>query len=509
MENLLQQILERDDLPSPPGVAQRLLELYSQDDIEISEMSKVIGADPVLAAKLIDYCNSPILARARRTQTIDQAIVAIGLRAVKMIGLSFSLMQTDPKNQGAFDYGQFWNQSLATAIMARTISGHLRRDKDVAFLTGLVLNIGQLAMAQVFGNQYLEIIDRANEENHSLVQLEMEEWSVDHYELGGYMLDNWKFPTDMANAVKFRGKSDRKHEESVLVLILAEQIAEMLFVQNTRVERINAIKQEVEIKLGIESEDFDTLFDEAVAFWTEYAKLLNFDCSNATTFEQLESRARRSIAELSLGIQTENSRMLEENTQLRTNILIDPLTGLKNRRAYDNEAMAEFERCKRCRSSFVMMVIDIDHFKAINDTYGHAAGDTILVRVAESLVDHVRRYDSVYRIGGEEFVIILADCAADVARSAAERFRKAVEDLEVEIDGQIHRVTVSIGVRCCNTSDASLEQVFDHADKLMYQAKTRGRNQCCFSIPGEDCALLNTTPPLDLTSTLLPRNRSS
>ena len=291
MKSALQQIIETDQLPSPPGIALRLLELYNQEDVEISEMSKVIGADPVLAAKLIDYCNSPILARTRRTETIEQAIVAIGLRAVKMIGLSFSLMQTAPPQTGGFDYDHFWNQSLATAIAARTISGHLQRDKDVAFLTGLVSKIGQMAMAHVFGNEYVDVMQDAQNRKLPMPILEIEKWGLDHYELGGHLLDNWKFPPKMADAIKVRGQIGREFGDSTLVLIIAEQIAEMLFHRDIHVDRISATKQEAEVKLGISGPIFDRLFDESVVYWTEYAKLLDYDCSHAATFEQLESQA--------------------------------------------------------------------------------------------------------------------------------------------------------------------------------------------------------------------------
>ena len=220
------------------------------------------------------------------------------------------------------------------------------------------------------------------------------------------------------------------------------------------------------------------------------------------TFEQLESKARRKITEMSMGLHVENSQIKEENAQLQTSSLVDALTGLKNRRAYNAEAQTELERCQRTGTSFVMMVLDLDHFKSINDTYGHAAGDAILMRVSEALVDHARRYDSVYRIGGEEFVVILADCSADVAATVADRFRAAIEKLVIEIEGKVIPVTVSIGVSFCDGSQ-SLEKIFKHADKLLYQAKAQGRNQCCVSLmETERPKFLKSPQPLDVTASL-------
>ena len=502
MSNPFENILAADDLPSPPGVALRLLELYNQQDVDVAELAQVIQVDPVLSSKLIDYCNSPILARPRKTSSVDQAVVALGLRAVKMIGLSFSLIQTVPEKESEFNYDNFWNKSLATAIAARTISGHFNGDKETVFLMGLMLNIGQMAMAHVMGSEYTAMLIEAHQKGVSVTELEIEKWSSDHYELGGQMLESWKFPAELTEVIQNFNNSENEPDETIQILQVAQDMADMLFNDEIEIERIDAIKIEANSQLGISLPIFDELFNESVAYWTEYAKVLSFDCSNAMTFEQLESKARRNITEMSMGLHVENSQIKEENAQLQTSSLIDPLTGLKNRRAYDAEAQAELERCGRTGTSFVMMVLDLDHFKSINDTYGHAAGDRILVSVAETLVDHARRYDSVYRIGGEEFVIILADCDEQVAATVAERFRAAVESLVVEVDGQVIPVTVSIGVSFCDGSQ-SLENIFKHADKLLYQAKEQGRNRCCVSLmETERPNFLKAPAPLDVTASL-------
>ncbi len=500
MNEFLKRILAVEDLPSPPGVALRLLEIYNQAEIEVSEMSKVISADPVLAAKLIDYCNSPILARARRTSSIDQAIVALGLRAVKMIGLSFSLIQTSASEESQFDYDAFWNRSMATAIAARTLSSHLKGDKETVFLLGLVLNIGQLAMAHVLQGEYLVLMDSRNVSE--LLAAEVEKWGVDHYEIGGQMLCNWKFPEDMANVILKFGQLSEKPDEVISVLQVAEQVSELLFNPETRIERLEEVKANAIAMFNLEDDVFDQIFDDSVVYWVEYAKLLNFDSSNQTTFAGLEGKARRGIAQLSMGLHAENEKVVEENIQLKSNIIVDPLTGLKNRRAYTTEVAAELERCKRSRSTFVMMVADIDKFKLVNDTYGHAAGDKILVAVAEALIDHSRRYDSVYRIGGEEFVIVLADCDVHAALSAAERFRKSVESLDLQTEGTRIPVTVSIGINCIEAGGQTVEEVFHVADRLMYKAKASGRNQCCIAEIDPIPALQRNQIPMDLTASL-------
>jgi diguanylate cyclase (GGDEF)-like protein len=314
------------------------------------------------------------------------------------------------------------------------------------------------------------------------------------------MLTNWKFPEEMSNLIMNFRRSSEQPCETVSVLEVAQQISELLFNPEIRIERLEEVKTNAMVKFQLEDCVFDQIFDDSVVYWAEYAKLLKFDAVNETTFAGLESKARRGIAQLSIGLHAENEKVVEENLQLKSNIIVDPLTGLKNRRAYDAEVEAELERCSRSKSSFVMMVADIDKFKQVNDTYGHAIGDKILIAVAEALVDHTRRYDSVYRIGGEEFVIVLADCDVKAAFSAAERFRKSVESLEIQIDGTRLPITISIGVNCVDAVGQTVEQVFREADRLMYEAKSNGRNQCCIGDFAPIPVLRRNRTPLDLTT---------
>ncbi len=489
MDPSLVKLIETNGLPSPPGVAFRLLELYDKEDLDISEISQVIGADPVLASKLISYCNSPLLARAMRVSSVNQAVVAVGLRAVKMISLSFSLMSTpiSKREESFFDYTRFWNRSLATAIAARTIAEHIRSDRESCFLMGLMLNIGQLALGHAFQHEYQVASKDARSAGKPLVEMELNQWGIDRYELGAELLQQWRFPSQMTDIIRSHAQRQQPQQNGVSeirkTLELADRMAELLFLDDVQGEWIDLMKQTACAQLEIEPEAFDALFDQFVQSWTEYATVLSFDCSHAKTFEELESQARRGIAEISMGLFAENIKINEENHELRTNVFMDPLTGLKNRRAYNKEASAELERCKRANGMFVMMVIDIDHFKAVNDQFGHDVGDKLLIRVAETLIDHTRRYDTVFRIGGEEFVVMLADFDPQAIEAAAERFRNSIESLEFSANGQTLQVTVSIGVACCAAMSRELDEIFREADQALYDAKSEGRNRCCFRLP--------------------------
>jgi len=153
----------------------------------------------------------------------------------------------------------------------------------------------------------------------------------------------------------------------------------------------------------------------------------------------------------------------------------DPLTEICNRAAFDEAFDKELSSYRRHQNDFSMMIIDIDHFKAVNDTYGHIAGDKVLKSVAEVIQNTIRRSDEVFRYGGEEFVVILSNTNQGGARFIAERVKKQIEKLVVKINVDI-QVTASIGISSSEVLDDSSE-ILERADKALYQAKDLGRNR--------------------------------
>ena len=163
----------------------------------------------------------------------------------------------------------------------------------------------------------------------------------------------------------------------------------------------------------------------------------------------------------------------------------DALTGLPNRRAFELVIVREIDRVARAGEPALMLLADIDHFKAVNDRHGHAAGDVVLQAVARALAGSVRPMDTVARVGGEEFAIVLPNCPAPFGQAVAERVRRRVERAIVNVSSnQELAVTVSLGgafVPPWVRSSASLW--FERADRELYRAKSRGRNRACLEQP--------------------------
>jgi two-component system cell cycle response regulator len=161
--------------------------------------------------------------------------------------------------------------------------------------------------------------------------------------------------------------------------------------------------------------------------------------------------------------------------------LRDPLTGLANRRQFQSIQDRTIEMVARSGESALLLILDVDHFKKVNDTHGHHAGDQVLRAVADALAKCVRPMDAVARVGGEEFAIVLPNCHGAYGAMVAERIRATVEALEIAISpGNTIRVTISIGGAFAPEWVRSTGELWsERADVQLYKAKNEGRNRVC------------------------------
>jgi diguanylate cyclase (GGDEF)-like protein len=152
----------------------------------------------------------------------------------------------------------------------------------------------------------------------------------------------------------------------------------------------------------------------------------------------------------------------------------DELTGLKNRRAFFEHAQQLYNDCKSRQLSVCVLMLDMDHFKHINDTFGHQVGDQVLRQIGEAISSTFREADVHGRLGGEEFAVLLPDTSTEVALGIAEQLIRAIAGLKT---APAHRLTASLGVASTDTDDKDLHSLIDSADKALYRAKALGRNQ--------------------------------
>ncbi len=186
------------------------------------------------------------------------------------------------------------------------------------------------------------------------------------------------------------------------------------------------------------------------------------------------SRLKERIGEM----ERESDRLQQQVNEARNEAFRDALTGLHNRTAYDNRLEEEIARWKRYRNDLSLILLDVDHFKHVNDSYGHKAGDRVLEVIGTLVHQTIRESDYPARYGGEEFVILLPQTDLEGAQAVAEKLRLAVQTKHFQYANQRVSITASCGLARFRESD-SADSLFERADRALYQAKESGRNRCC------------------------------
>ncbi|WP_183938720.1 sensor domain-containing diguanylate cyclase [Rhizobium paranaense] len=189
-------------------------------------------------------------------------------------------------------------------------------------------------------------------------------------------------------------------------------------------------------------------------------------------------RRPRSFDERDLSILKELAGAAMDRIELVQHATTDSLTGALTRRAFKEEADRLIALAVRHRQDLSCLVLDIDHFKAVNDTFGHACGDQVLQRVASACQSEIRRGDPFGRLGGEEFAVLLPSVDSDTALAAAQRLRAAISSQSVMTSSRPVNTTASIGVSSLSAAGENIETLLAQADAAMYRAKQTGRNRC-------------------------------
>jgi diguanylate cyclase (GGDEF)-like protein len=167
----------------------------------------------------------------------------------------------------------------------------------------------------------------------------------------------------------------------------------------------------------------------------------------------------------------------EFNTYLQSMASTDPLTGVANRRRLAQRAAEEISRARRSNQAVTLAMIDLDHFKNLNDTHGHEAGDRALCAVAATCVEALRGADLVSRTGGEEFVVLMPETTLERGIEVAERLRHAISQIALPVSGGCLTLSASFGVATLRPGETSIDEMLKRADQALYRSKANGRNR--------------------------------
>jgi diguanylate cyclase (GGDEF)-like protein len=493
---LMDLIEEEINLPSPPAIAVKILNSVQQDQVNLAELAEVISVDPALTAKMLKVANSGLFNCSAEISNIKRAISILGTNLIKNIALSFVIADKFSNCLGCqFDFNQFWRRSATMAASAEVIVKQLGIKQEDIFVAALLQDIGMLLIALSKGEEYSRIIQEARNGMASLTELEIKHYQFDHQQVGYALLTSWKFPALITEPLlnhHHPEKSSSELSQATSILHCADQLASLY----TGPEKA-AKAREVQKKLGeyfaLTEKQAATILDQAATASCEIIALFELDPGDIRPYSQLLQEANTELARLHLGSEQLALEMKEAkekaerlscelqdaNTRLKELVYRDGLTGLYNHRYFQESLAQELARAKRYNSSVSLIIFDIDHFKQVNDTHGHPAGDLVLTNIARAISTAVRPSDIVARYGGEEFAVILPETSAAGVKVFAARLRRCIEGIATLVDGQLIYVTISAGASTFSRENQQLSkgQLIDSADRGLYQSKQNGRNQ--------------------------------
>ena len=226
-----------------------------------------------------------------------------------------------------------------------------------------------------------------------------------------------------------------------------------------------------------ESTDLTALKQDVSTNLTEIRKHVEDYKHSEEVKKDISSQSYAKIIEELSRSQKESEKLQEQLHESKIQLLRDPLTGIANRLAYDERITVEFNRWKRTNTPLCLALWDIDHFKKVNDRYGHGVGDRVLKLFADIIQSRIRKVDLFARIGGEEFVLVMPDTSIANALNLNNTLRVMLEECNFHYEGQHCRITSSVGLAEFRRGDEA-DIVLDRADKALYHSKNNGRNQC-------------------------------
>jgi len=497
------KILSSPQLPTLPSVAMRLLELARDPETEFSDVIEVVKSDPAITTKILKAANSSFFGFKSPVTSIERAVPLLGTTVVTTLALSFSLVDGAMASGSlAQHYTAYWKQSIVQAVAAEVLAEHYAKTlSSDCFLTGLLLDLGRLAILKTFSQEYLPVLVDWESQGGSLPEAERARLGVDHVIIGAELMRKWKLPAKLIDAVLRHHQPAEKilaelaDEEAAgdRVIAAAAAVGDY-FCTRDRGEALTRIEQfasaffhldrpAIEEYLGKTRERIDRAGHLFSVCFKDLGSSVDLMAEANEQLAQVAVREHMASTRVEMqrdAAEHEKQQLESKNQELQERATRDPLTKLYNRAFFAEALNAAINGASRSAGLLAVLFSDIDHFKRLNDSYGHQFGDEVLGGVARIHTEALRRSDVVARYGGEEFVVLVHQPSEKGLEKLAGRLREAVEKHEFVFDGKRAPVTISIGAAIAlperEPGDLALRLVAA-ADEAMYESKHNGRNQ--------------------------------
>lgn len=476
-------------LPTLPGVAIQILKAMRRETPNIREISEIIASDAPLSAKVLQVVNSSFYGLSNQITSVHQAMVYLGLNTVKNLALSFSLINNfSNKNKTNFDHVQFWKDSLIGAVAAKLIAEKTDgQHGENAFFLGLLQDIGMLIMWESMPNQYNEVLTKARLNDTLLHDIESNLLKFNHMEVGEYVTHAWGLPPAFSAPIGAHHAPERiiRQSDDIELQTKILQLSS-LYIDLFKSSHLKASSAYAAIENQINTYGLSPVIDplaiteQIIADIKNIFPIFEMQIDEKEYIDIIET-ARNELSDLSSELIDQVHAQTQDLEKIKLQVGLDSMTQLNNHNRFLENLHHEMGRARRYKTPLSIIMGDIDHFKSINDFFGHLAGDHALRCVSGQLKNMLRESDQIARYGGEEFAIILPMTELNDAMKAAERFRKAIESMKLHYNDRPITVTMSFGVAAIESNrEVDVEGLIKMADEALYEAKNTGRNKCCY-----------------------------
>ena len=479
---LVADLLHCPTLPTLPSVAINVLKIARAEHPSVNEYAHEIERDPALAIRIITLANSAFFSRSyTKVYACQEATTRLGLDTTFAAVMSFSLLQ----NRGIDVHSQrVWMRSIIASLAARHLAVYLCPDVvGPVFTAALLQDIGIMALRATYPKESNNLYSEIALSHRQLSESEQQLFGCDHSQVGAWLAAKWGIPTPLAQRICDSHSEYDITAPDKLCVQLSGPIADALLSSHPA-QSLVAIVREFETYQDAQKLSLRHLLENIQEQLPALADMLQITAPPLQSNESLLAEAQQLLFQQTLQLkarldtqQAELASLRQRQDELEERSRIDMLTGLANRSWLQEQMHERFELCQQHSRTMSVVFIDLDHFKKLNDQYGHQTGDHVLQNFGKTLQSLIRDGDLAGRWGGEEFLVVLPDEDAQAALLFAKRIAQRLAKTPLARDDQspIH-VSVSIGIACLSDGGfGSAEELIDAADKSMYFIKHTGR----------------------------------